>query len=309
MESHIVDGALKCLGYAEEARVPLLKYLERHKTLEGSSLRTEDLPVFDCSIGGKGKRVLDLSAHLKMTATLQPYISGAISKTMNAPNSVTQEQIGRAFFEAWSSGIKSITVYRDGCKKSQPIQTDAQKAQATQAARAVRRKLSDHQMNMHRIKIKFGNVKGYVLATPYEDTGLPGELFVKLAKEGSTISGLVDGWAQAVSYCLQFGVPLETLVEKFSGTKFEPSGFSPDADIRHASSIYDAVMRKLSAVFLDGVNGNGKTAEEMKEIEKASTAAPPTIDAPMCTTCGNFMTPIGASCHHCPSCGISDGCG
>jgi ribonucleoside-diphosphate reductase alpha chain len=303
IENRIVDMALISLGYNEDARSQLLKYLARHQTLEGSSLDENHLAVFDCSIPSKGSRMLSLDAHLKMTAALQPFISGAISKTMNVPNDATVEQMSEAYFQAWKYGIKSITVYRDGCKMSQPLQT-TQKETATLTP--VRRKLSDHQMNMHRIRLKFGNVKGYVLVTPYENTGMPGELFIKLAKEGSTISGLVDGWAQAISYCLQYGVPLETLVEKFSNTKFEPSGFSNDADIRHATSIYDAVMRKLAAIFLNGKNGNGKTVEEIADISVNGTA---TIDAPLCGVCGTMMVRAGANCHSCPSCGGSSGCG
>jgi ribonucleoside-diphosphate reductase alpha chain len=304
MENRIVDMALTSLGYSEDARSQLLKYLARHKTLEGSPLSEEHLPVFDCSIPIEGTRMLSLEAHLLMTAALQPFVSGSISKTMNVSNDATVEQMSEAYFRAWKYGIKSITVYRDGCKMSQPLQTAAQPQ--TEVG-PVRRKLSDHQMNMHRVRLKFGNVKGYVLVTPYEDTGMPGELFIKLAKEGSTISGLVDGWAQAISYCLQYGVPLETLVEKFSNTKFEPSGFSKDADIRHATSIYDAVMRKLAAIFLNGKNGNGKTAEEIAEISANGSGV--ALDAPICDDCGTLMTRTGANCHSCPSCGSSSGCG
>jgi ribonucleoside-diphosphate reductase alpha chain len=303
MDNRIVDMALQSLKYSEEQRSLLLKYLARHQTLEGSPLEGEHLPVFDCSIPSKGERMLSLDAHLQMTAALQPFVSGSISKTMNVPFETSVEEMSRAYFEAWRQGIKSVTVYRDGCKKSQPVQTTQQAAEVG----PVRRKLSDHQMNMHRIRIKFANVKGYMLVTPYEDTGLPGELFIKLAKEGSTISGLVDGWAQAISYCLQYGVPLETLVEKFSNTKFEPSGFSPDADIRNATSLYDAFMRKLAAVFLNGENSNGKTAEEIAAI--STNGSPVALDAPICDACGTLMTRTGANCHSCPSCGGSSGCG
>lgn len=301
MENRIVDMALETLGYSDERRSLLLKYLARHKTLEGSTLDEKHLPVFDCAIPAAGSRILSLDAHLKMTAALQPFVSGSISKTMNLAHTATVEDISEAYIKAWKLGIKSITVYRDGCKQSQPLQTGAEK---TEAPTAVRRKLADHQTNMHRVRIRFGNVKGYVLVTPYENTGMPGELFVKLAKEGSTISGLVDGWAQAISYCLQYGVPLETLVEKFSNTKFEPAGFSSDADIRHATSIYDAVMRKLAAIFLNGqYKENGSTGEMGRGNKHLA------LDAPTCDDCGSLMERTGSNCHHCPACGSASGCG
>lgn len=301
MENRIVDMALQRLGYTDDQRDQLLKYLARHQTLEGSSLNKEHLAVFDCSIPSKGSRMLSLDAHLRMTAALQPFISGAISKTMNLPTDTTPEQISKAYFDAWKLGIKSITVYRDGCKMSQPVQTTVTSPTETGP---VRRKLKDHQMNVHRIKFKFGNVKGYMLVTPYEDTGLPGEVFIRLSKEGSTIQGLTDGWAQGLSYALQYGVPLRTLVEKFSNTKFEPSGFSPDNDIRHATSIYDALARKLAAVFL-----NGKHHEEDDQEESKPETRRMVLDAPTCDNCGTLMMRTGASCHSCPSCGNSSGCG
>ena len=300
MENRIVNMALTTLGYSEERRSLLLKYLARHKTLEGSGIEEAHQPVFDCAIPAAGSRVLRLGAHLKMTAALQSFVSGAISKTMNLQNTATVADVSQAYMRAWKMGIKSITVYRDGCKQSQPIQS---KGQTPDAPTAIRHKLSDHQTNAHRIKFSFGNVKGYMIVTPYEDTGMPGEIFVKLAKEGSTISGLVDGWAQSLSYCLQFGVPLKTLVEKFSNTKFEPSGFSSDGDIVHATSIYDALARKLAATFLNGeYKGNGGTGGMTEGKSMA-------LDVPICDYCGTLTERTGANCHHCPACGSSSGCG
>lgn len=301
MENRIVDMALETLGYSEERRSLLIKYLARHKTLEGATLNEEHLPVFDCAIPTAGERILGVDAHLKMTSVLQPFVSGSISKTMNLPHTATALDISEAYIKAWKGAIKSITVYRDGCKQSQPLQTGQVKSDIRTA---VRRKLADHQTNMHRIKFKFGNVKGYILATPYEDTGMPGEVFVRLSKEGSTIQGLVDGWAQSLSYCLQYGVSLETLVEKFSNTKFEPSGFSSDSDIRHATSIYDAIVRKLAAVFL-----NGKYKENGKTGDMGQGSRHLALDAPICDDCGTLMERTGSNCHHCPACGSSSGCG
>lgn len=301
MENGIVDLALQTLQYSKERRQLLLEYLVRHQTLEGSPLQDEHLAVFDCAIPSVGERTISLDGHVKMTAALQPFVSGAISKTMNLSHKATVEDISNAYLKAWKQGIKSIAIYRDGCKLSQPLQTHKN---TVEKPHIVRRKLADHQTNMHRIKFRFGNVKGYMLVSPYEDTGLPGELFVKLAKEGSTISGLVDGWAQAISYCLQYGVPLNTLVEKFSNTKFEPSGWSADEDIKHASSIYDAMIRKLAAVFLNGdYVKNGSTGAMSKDNGHLA------LDAPICDDCGSLMERTGSNCHHCPACGSSSGCG
>jgi ribonucleoside-diphosphate reductase alpha chain len=300
MENRVVNMALTTLGYSDERRSLLLKYLARSKTLEGSGIEEAHLPVFDCAIPSAGTRALRLGAHLKMTAALQPFISGAISKTMNLPGTATAADISQAYLRAWKMGIKSITVYRDGCKQSQPLQA---RSGAPEAPMAVRRKLSDHQTNAHRIKFSFGNVKGYMIVTPYEDTGMPGEVFVILAKQGSTISGLIDGWAQALSYALQFGVPLETLVDKFSNTKFEPSGFSSDIDIKHASSVYDALARKLAATFLNGKYTKTGGTGDMGEGKLMA------LDVPICDHCGTLMERTGANCHHCPACGSSSGCG
>lgn len=320
MENRIVDTALESLGYSDDERAFLMKYLADNKTLEGCSrLRMKDLSVFDCAIPVAGKRSLSIDAHIKMTAAVQPFLSGAISKTMNMPSSTTPEEIGAAFMGAWKLGLKSITIYRNGSKQSQPLVTALPQAvlerKKNVRPQPVRRKLKDHQTNVHRIKFRFGSVKGYLVATPYEDTGMPGEIFVEWSKEGSTISGLVDGWAQSISYCLQYGVPLETLVNKFAHTKFEPSGFSPDPDIRHASSIYDALMRKLAAVFLDSRIENGHIAETVMGVLDSTDPEMPLpkphvdIENPICTECGSLMEHSGATCFKCPVCGTAPGCG
>jgi ribonucleoside-diphosphate reductase alpha chain len=317
IENRIVDTALESLGYAESERSTILKWLADKETLEGCpSLRIKDLPVFDCAIPSKGKRSLSVDAHLKMTAAVQPFLSGAISKTMNMPNNVTPTAIGEAFQRAWKLGLKSTTIYRNGCKKSQPLVTSVDmpvREKEDVQPRPVRRRLKDHQTNVHRIKFRFGEVKGYLIVTPYEDTGLPGEIFIEWSKEGSTISGLVDGWAQSISYNLQFGVPLETLVSKFAHTKFEPSGFSPDPDIKNVSSIYDFVMRKLAAIFLDTPVSNGHSLEKaFAELDHTPTTLPrldSTIDNPACTICGTLMERSGANCFKCPLCGTAPGCG
>lgn len=323
MENRIVDMALEKLTYHSAVRKDILRYLARHKHLDGCpALLKEHLPVFDCAIPSAGKRVLNPMAHVKMLAAIQPFISGSISKTVNLPHDATPAQIGDIYIRAWQRGIKNIAVYRDNCKKSQPLITVvAAPAVEESAPRIVRRKLANHQTNMHRIRFAFQNIKGYILATPYEDTGMPGEIFVRLSKEGSTIQGLVDGWAQSISYCLQYGVPLEVLVQKFSHTKFEPMGYSADPDIRFAHSIYDAIVRKLGAVFLHTQMSNGHTdsdaaVEEGFIVEndtdpemEVRTLAPvgSYMDAPPCTECGAIMVRNG-SCYSCSTCGATSGC-
>jgi ribonucleoside-diphosphate reductase alpha chain len=307
MENRVVEQSLKVLGYDQAHRKELIRFLGEHKTLEGAPIKKEHLPVFDCAIPAAGTRRLGLSAHINMVAAIQPFLSGAISKTMNVHHDASVDDVSAAFMSAWTKGLKSITIYRDGCKQSQPIDTQRQKE--PEAPKAVRRRLKDHQTNVHRIKFKFGEVKGYLLVTPYEDTGMPGEIFVEWAKEGSTVSGLVDGWAQSISYNLQYGVPLEALVRKFAHTKFEPSGFSPDHDIRHASSIYDALMRKLAAVFLNERVTNGHATPLKQAVETAiDTPKEDTYENPPCLVCGSILVRNGAGCFVCSQCGTTTGC-
>lgn len=318
MENRIIEIALEKLTYNPQARSSIMQYLGTHKHLEGCPhILDEHLPVFDCAIPSAGTRCLSADAHLQMTAAVQPFISGAISKTINLPNHATPEAIGKSYIRAWKEGLKAVAIYRDGCKQSQPLITATTQTVHEEEVkpRAVRRKLAHHQTNMHRIRFGFGVVKGYILTTPYEDTGMPGEIFVKLSKEGSTISGLVDGWAQSISYNLQYGVPLEDLVKKFSHTKFEPSGYSGDPDIKFAHSIYDAIMRKLAAVFLEEPTTNGTHGSIAEAVEAATDTLSTTngqvlgmdIDNPPCMVCGAIMTRNG-TCYSCPVCGGTSGC-
>ena len=306
MENRTVEMALEALAYPAPVQAKLINWLGTHKSFDGCPhLSSKHLPVFDCAMTEvPGGRVLGIDAHIHMTAAVQPFLSGAISKTMNLPNKTTVEEVSTAFIDAWRRGIKNITVYRDGCKLSQPVGTGANTPTATPAAGYVRRKLKDHQTNVHRIKFEFGQVDGYILVSPYEDTGMPGEIFVILAKEGSTLSGAIGAWATSLSINLQAGVPLEKLVEKFAHMKFAPDGRSPDSDIRFAHSIPDAIVRKLAAVFLGKPIVNGE--------EEALEAAVPGIrtgaDNPPCLECGAITVRSGATCYKCPVCGTSAGC-
>jgi len=322
MESTVIEQGLKALGYQGESRQDILRHLKEHRCLDDcKALLKQHLPVFDCAIPVTGNRALSLDAHLEMTAAVQPFLSGAISKTMNLSEEATEQHVSNAFLKAWKLGIKNIALYRNNCKKSQPMQTRNADGtltvpQETQLVRAVRRRLKDHQTNCHRIKFKFGEVKGYLLVTPYEDTGMPGEIFVEWSKEGSTVSGLVDGWAQAISYGLQYGVPLEKFVDKFSHTKFEPAGFSSDPDIKFAHSIYDALMRKLAAVFSEAPLPTIIDVPQIESVPPVETLELGTgngvsdkIDGPPCMVCGTIMERNGANCHKCPVCGAAPGCG
>lgn len=315
MENRIVECALDTLGYSTSKQVKALQWLGEHQCFDNCPhIAAKHLPIFDCAIPSKGTRVLSVGAHIEMTAAVQPFLSGAISKTMNLPFATTPDQISKAYLEAWRFGIKAVALYRDGCKLSQPLitaQREEEERKKEERPLAIRRRLQDHQTNCHRIKFRFGDVKGYLIATPYEDTGMPGEIFVEWAKEGSTISGLVDGWAQAISYCLQYGVPLSALVHKYSHTKFEPAGFSQDPDIRYAHSIYDALMRKLAAVFLEEPVSNGHALEEAvsEETPDVEIAQFGSLDNPPCMTCGSITVSSGANCYKCNVCGASSGCG
>jgi len=298
LECPVVEQALTNLGYAPTEINALLLWLQEHKSFDACELlRKKHLPVFDCALAAApGGRELDWHAHVDMVAAVQPHLSGAVSKTVNLSHDATVKDVSEVFIHAWKKEVKAVALYRNGCKMSQPVTTQASPTLTTSP---LRKKLKDHQTNQHRIKFKFGEIKGFMSVTPYEDTGMPGEIFVTLAKEGSTIGGLVDGWAIALSHCLQYGVPLRVLVDKFSHTKFEPSGYSADPDIRFAHSIYDAIVRKLAAVFLDGATGE----------ESIETAVQRYTDAPVCTTCGAVMVNSGATCYKCDVCGSSSGCG
>jgi ribonucleoside-diphosphate reductase alpha chain len=276
--------------------------------------------------------------HIKMVGAVQPFSSGAISKTVNVPKEATVEEIEQAYLEAWRLGAKAVSIYRDGSKRTQPLNTSKDKSASDAVAQAaaalvtqpIRRKLPDER---HAITHKFDiqGHEGYITVGLFED-GQPGEIFLVMAKEGSTISGFADAFAQAISYALQYGVPLQALVDKFSHVRFEPSGMTRNPEIRFAKSIVDYIFRWLATKFLSpeaqfhaGVNG--------RELEEASgqgqlTATAParpaatqaaasaanlysTIqnqeDAPPCSTCGSIMIRSGA-CYKCSNCGNTSGC-
>jgi ribonucleoside-diphosphate reductase alpha chain len=326
--NNTVPMALAKLGYTQAQVKDIVTYIDEHETIEGAPhLRDKDLTVFDCAFKPtRGVRSIHYMGHIKMMGAVQPFISGAISKTVNVPKAASVEEIEQAYVDAWRIGAKAVSIYRDGSKRTQPLNTGkdpvAARAGAGEAeAGPRRRRLPDERQS---ITHKFDIVghEGYITVGLYED-GQPGELFLTMAKEGSTISGFADAFAQAVSYALQYGVPLQDLVDKFSHVRFEPSGMTKNPDIRFAKSIVDYIFRWLAVKFLSqdaqfraGVNNREEatTPEQLVLEVKATVPAKSTFaaiqnqeDAPPCSTCGSIMVRSGA-CYKCSNCGTTSGC-
>jgi ribonucleoside-diphosphate reductase alpha chain len=359
--NNTVPTALFKLGYTHEQTDAIVSYIDATGTIEGAPhIKDDDLAVFDCSFKpAKGTRSIHYTGHLRMMAAAQPFISGAISKTVNLPENASVEDIMDAYLQAWKLGLKAVAVYRDGCKKSQPLSaagtktaessgrvgTGASPVQVLEEEdlnappRAVRHKLQEERASITH-KFKVGDHEGYITVGLYPN-GEPGELFITMAKEGSTVSGLVDSFALAVSIALQHGVPLKLFCEKFAHTRFEPSGWSGNPDIGYAKSIMDYIFRWLQLRFLtgqqqmlfenlrlrsagalpspDGVgDANGSTPQPRPENRELRTGSPVHAadalssivdlgDAPSCSFCGSIMTRNG-SCYRCMSCGSTSGC-
>jgi ribonucleoside-diphosphate reductase alpha chain len=337
--NNTTEEALARLGYDEDQRKAIVEYIDREETIEGApGLKEDDLPVFDCAFrAANGTRSIHYMGHIRMMSAAQPFISGAISKTVNQPADATVEDVENAYMEAWKAGLKAIAVYREGCKRTQPVSTSktdpgAQRVQASsaQAQPLVRRKLPDERHSLTH-KFSVGGHEGYIHVGLYDD-GEPGEIFIRMAKEGSTISGLMDSFATAVSLALQHGVPLRLLVDKFSRMRFEPSGFTGNPEIPRATSVMDYLFRWLAAKFIRPEAEEG--AEEARPaveaapapvlsslpdapvvvIDQTSKSASPApysflvrTDAPTCPECGSIMVPNG-SCHKCTNCGTTSGC-
>ncbi len=263
--NRIVPEALHKLGYGETQIRDILAYIDEHDTIEGAPhLRPEHLPVFDCAFKpAKGTRSIHYRGHLRMMAAVQPFISGAISKTVNLPNEAGVDDIVNAYTEAWKLGLKAVAIYRDGCKRSQPLTVTKQEVKDKEEAKpaplpvvaphelpyARRRRLPDERKSITH-KFKIGSHSGFITVGLY-DEGTPGEIFITLSKEGSTLRGMLDAFATSVSIGLQYGVPLKTLVSKFAHVRFEPSGFTQNPNIRVAKSVVDYIFRWLAVKFLD----------------------------------------------------------
>ena len=262
--NNTVPQSLIRLGYSSEQVETIVAYIDSTGTIEGApGLKPEHLAVFDCSFRPQnGIRSIHYMGHLKMMAAVQPFVSGAISKTINMPEECSVEDVMDAYIESWRMGLKSVAIYRDNSKSVQPLSSGTGKGEKKQVAaaapvtiekvvyRPVRRKLPDER---HALTHKFsiGGHEGYVTVGLYED-GTPGEVFITMAKEGSTISGLMDSFATAISMCLQHGVPLKLLCEKFAHTRFEPSGWTGNEQIGYAKSIMDYIFRWMQLRFLSG---------------------------------------------------------
>ena len=249
-----VPLALRTLGYDEPAVEGILAYIDKNDTIEGApGLKADHLAVFDCAFKPRlGQRSIAWEAHVKMMAAAQPFISGAISKTVNMPRETTPADIAGAYMEGWRLGLKALAIYRDGSKESQPLNTstesDKAAAKATPAPR--RERLPDTRRSVTH-KFNVGGHEGYITVGLYDD-GRPGELFITMAKEGSTIGGLMDAFGTSVSMSLQYGVPLEVYVKKFSHTRFEPWGYTKNPDIPVAKSLVDYLFRWLGTEFIPG---------------------------------------------------------
>ena len=276
-----VPLALKTLGYDEPQIRSIVRYVDKNDTIEGApELRHDDLPVFDCAFKpANGVRSINWRAHVQMMAAAQPFLSGAISKTVNMPTETTPEEIADTYRWGWKLGLKALAIYRDGSKRSQPLSTksDGEKASdKDQGARPRRERLPDTRSSITH-KFNVGGHEGYITVGLYPD-GRPGELFITMAKEGSTVGGLMDAFGTAISICLQYCVPLEVLVNKFSHTRFEPMGHTTNPDIHIAKSVVDYIFRWLGMTFLPGYReaANGllpKAAEEDESSLRGAAAA------------------------------------
>ncbi|MGC8510457.1 MAG: vitamin B12-dependent ribonucleotide reductase [Acidimicrobiales bacterium] len=368
-----VPRALRRLGYSEDQVAAIVAYIDEHKSIVGApGLRPEHLSVFACSMGDN---VIHYLGHVRMMAAVQPFISGAISKTVNMPEDATIEDVENLHLDAWRLGVKAVAIYRDNCKVGQPLSTAKKEGEMSsssvvatdsvaaelytritklETALELAKREGNHvvvgavreRMPRRRTSSTFSfrvaDCEGYVTVGEYED-GRPGEVFIKVSKQGSTLAGIMDAFSVSISLGLQHGVPLATYVRKYVNMKFEPSGMTDDPDLRIASSLVDYIFRRLALDYLDASEreelGVLSTSERLQptlpEIVEQTTPSvgvslqptlgdllePPTVraseptllrrpeqrDAPMCYQCGNIMQQSG-SCFVCPSCGSTSGC-
>jgi ribonucleoside-diphosphate reductase alpha chain len=331
-----VPRALERLGYDAGQVDDIVGYIAEHNSVvDAPHLKEEHYPVFDTSMGAQA---IHYMGHVRMMAAAQPFISGAISKTVNMPESATVEEVEQLFVESWKLGLKAVAIYRDNCKVAQPMSADKRKVAAVDTDLQTLPWSSKKRLPQSRPAIttsfQVGGAEGYITAGSYPDDGL-GEIFLKASKQGSTLSGIMDAFSIAVSVGLQYGVPLEDYASKFINMKFEPSGMTNDPDIRFASSIVDYVFRRLAMDHLPEAKREVlgiRSVEERRESAKSEAAekdgggtlqdtpvaspqlvelteAPTgrTNDAPLCYSCGSKMQPAG-SCYVCSSCGSTSGC-
>ena len=359
--NNTVPQALMKLGYAPEDVAKIVDYIDAQGKIEGApGLKPEHLPVFDCSLAPMGGgRSISWRGHLRMMAAAQPFLSGAISKTINMPEESTVEDIMEAYTESWKLGLKAVAIYRDNSKRSQPLSAAGKREEEKPAAapatvgaavvppevpapqqqelfQGTKRHKLPAERNSITHKFSVGGHEGYITVGMYQD-GHPGEIFIKMAKEGSTLSGIMDAFALSVSISLQYGVPLRALVDKFVNSRFEPSGYTGNPRIRYAKSVVDYLGRWLGGKFIsaDYLDQEGAAVETETPAQAAAPAAGSAAatkaapapasgaklpdsepaarprsaieDAPYCSECGMLMTPNG-SCYKCSNCGSTSGC-
>ncbi|WP_407444596.1 vitamin B12-dependent ribonucleotide reductase [Rhodococcus sp. (in: high G+C Gram-positive bacteria)] len=336
-----VPRALSRLGYDPARVADIVAYLDLEHTLEGAPhVRDEHLPVFATSMGDN---VIAPRGHVGMMAAVQPFLSGAISKTVNLPESATVEDISDLYVDAWRLGLKALAVYRDNCKLGQPLSATTRSGRndgATTPLPAPRRERMPRTRRSRTFEFRVADCKGFVTVGEYGD-GRPGEMFLRVSKQGSTLAGIMDAFSMSVSYGLQYGVPLRTFVRAFTSTRFEPAGITDDPDLRIATSILDYIFRRLAVDYLDldertelgvltsaertvpdtptltsytGTTTAATTAATTTDTPETPPApggltapSPGNPDAPYCMQCGVRMQRAG-SCHACPSCGSTSGC-
>jgi ribonucleoside-diphosphate reductase alpha chain len=326
--NNTVPSALSKLGYSKDEISSITRYIDENGMIEGAPhVKPEHLPSFDCAFRPqRGTRSIHYMGHIKMMSAVQPFISGAISKTVNVPENSTVDEISELFMQGWRLGVKAIAIYRDNSKRTQPLNlssgTKGKKAEVKEF-KPVRRKLpTERQAITHKFSI--AGHEGYITVGMYED-GQPGEIFLVMAKEGSAISGLMDSYATAISLALQYGVPLRVLIDKFSHVRFEPSGHTGNPEVPFAKSIVDYIFRWLASKFLPieeqvhtGVHVSEKMEIPKKESSvKLNAGSPEPLndlrsmyaldDAPSCAGCGSIMVRNG-SCYKCMNCGETSGC-
>jgi ribonucleoside-diphosphate reductase alpha chain len=338
--NNTVPQALMRLGYTPEQTSEIVSHIDKNGTIEGAPyLKEADLSVFDCSLApAGGGRSITWTGHVKMMAAAQPFLSGAISKTINMPEESTIEDIMEAYTESWKMGLKAVAIYRDNSKRSQPLSAagqkkDEKKPEGAAVTEPVQRDLFGRQqrekMPTERAsvthKFSVGGHEGYLTVGMYDD-GRPGEIFIKMSKEGSTLSGVMDGLALTVSLGLQYGVPLKVFVDKLLNTRFEPSGITANPNIRFVSSVLDYIARWLGGRFISSdylklsgehaaaapASANSAMLESMLAAMSAgNTGSAKPRDAhegaPACSECGMLMVPNGA-CYKCENCGSTSGC-
>jgi ribonucleoside-diphosphate reductase alpha chain len=350
-----VPRALRALGYTKKQIDEIIAYIDEEKTILGAPhLKKEHENVFACSMGDNSIHYL---GHVKMMAAVQPFISGAISKTVNMPEEATIEDVEQLHIDSWQMGLKAVAIYRDNCKVAQPLSMAKKEGQpaATPAATAetvtekfvvkgaVRRELPKVR-NSKTFSFKVADSHGYITVGEYDD-GTPGEVFMRIAKQGSTLAGFMDAFAISLSHGLQFGVPLKDYVKSFTSMSFAPSGITDDPEIRTASSLVDYVFRRLAMSYLsfdDRLELGLASFEDMPEVQTSLLEVEPSVEtiataveqpvsevvgvkapqvaaekpagstsssdtAPLCYNCGN-QTQRAGSCYVCTSCGSTTGC-